>query len=294
MEHMQFSEASDVYSFGMITWELFTRQIPFPNMNPHQAALAVINEDKRPDIPAFVPPNFVKLIQDCWHRDPKKRPAFPAILERLKKLKEEGLPRLELSLDNARLYQKKTAVFAFKSKDAVIVYKNWGTGEGKKGDWVIVGPNDDVYTCDAKIFQKTYTRVDEKKPHMFKKTGKVLALQMDHDFLMKTLEGMEHGKKGDFLAQNPIDGEQWPIARDKFEAMYEISAVQSMEEIKLLNDNNRGRMRNDEVDHGLMPPVVLRKISDVKDEKGLITPEATPRDANPDQKDARYDLLYDG
>jgi serine/threonine protein kinase len=39
MEHQEFSEASDVYSFGMIIWEMFTRQVPFPNMNPHQVCL---------------------------------------------------------------------------------------------------------------------------------------------------------------------------------------------------------------------------------------------------------------
>jgi hypothetical protein len=31
-----------------------------------------------------------------------------------------------------------------------------GTGEGKKGDWVLVGPNDDVYTCNEEIFSNTY------------------------------------------------------------------------------------------------------------------------------------------
>jgi serine/threonine protein kinase len=50
MQDGQYTEAADVYSFGMIIWELFTREIPFPNMNPHQAALAVITEDKRPDV----------------------------------------------------------------------------------------------------------------------------------------------------------------------------------------------------------------------------------------------------
>jgi hypothetical protein len=60
------------------------------------------------------------------------------------------------------------------------VYKPWGTGEGKKGDWVLVGPNDDVYTCDAAIFLKTYVRVDPTRPHLFRKTGK---LALMHSFI---------------------------------------------------------------------------------------------------------------
>ena len=110
---------------------------------------AVINEDKRPEIPKFVPPKFSQLIQDCWSRNVAQRPSLSAIIDRLKELKKEGLPRIELSLANCKLYRKKTTVFAFKSKDTVIVYKPWGTGESKKGDWVLVGPGDDVYTCDA-------------------------------------------------------------------------------------------------------------------------------------------------
>jgi serine/threonine-protein kinase CTR1 len=125
MENQIFTEASDVYSFGMIIWEMFTRDIPFNNLNPHQAALAVISEDKRPIIPNFVPPKFAQLINDCWTREPAARPTVPQILEKLHELKKEGLPRIELSLVNAKLYRKGTTVFAFRSKDTVIVYKPW-------------------------------------------------------------------------------------------------------------------------------------------------------------------------
>ena len=207
LESGLYSEASDTYSFGMLIFELFTREVPFGALNPHQAALAVIAEDRRPDIPPFVPPKFAALMRDCWLRDPRARPSLPQVLERLAVLRKEGLPRLELGLGVAKLYRKKTLVFAYKSKDAVIVYKPWGTGEGKKGDWVLVGPGDDVYTCDAAIFLRTYSRVDAR-PHLYRKTGAIFALQMDRDFLMETLEGMEHGSKGDWIAQNPIDGEQ--------------------------------------------------------------------------------------
>jgi serine/threonine protein kinase len=232
MQDGQFTEAADVYSFGMIIWELFTREVPFPSLNPHQAALAVIAEDKRPDIPAFVPPKFSNLIQNCWARNIKQRPNFPDIIETLKELKKEGLPRIELSLSNAALYRKKTTVFAFKSKDTVIVYKPWGTGESKKGDWVLVGPGDDVYTCDAAIFAKTYGLVNPSKLHLYRKTGNIFALEMKRDFLMETLEGMEHGAQGDWIAQNPVDGEQWPIAAKAFAEMYEITRSTNTEEGK--------------------------------------------------------------
>ena len=229
MEHQEFTEQSDVYAFGMLCWEMFTRELPFANLSPHQAALAVISEDKRPDIPLFVPPAYARLMSDCWTRNPRHRPTFAQVIERLQRITADGLPRIELSLNNTKLYRKRTSVFAFRSKDTVIVYKSWGTGEGKKGDWVLVGPGDDVYTCDHAIFLKTYAPVDEvHKPNLYRKIGSIFALEMKRPFLMATLEGMEHGSAGDWIAQNPVDGEQWPISKDTFASSYEVAPDQTL------------------------------------------------------------------
>mmetsp|Transcript_37103 Transcript_37103/g.72883 ORF Transcript_37103/g.72883 Transcript_37103/m.72883 type:complete len:793 (+) Transcript_37103:39-2417(+) len=225
MQSKEFSEASDVYGFAMIILELFTRQVPFPDMNPHQAALAVVTKDLRPKIPEFIPPGFAQLIADCWTRNPKQRPTMKEVIPRLKKLKEDGLPRTNLSLKNSKLWRKKVTVFAFRSKDPVTVSKSWGTGEGKPGDYVVVGQGEDVYTCDYAIFKKTYAALPDL-PHMYRKIGKIFALKMDRDFLIETLEGMEHGKKGDYIAQNPVEGEQWPIDEKTFESMYEVAPDQ--------------------------------------------------------------------
>jgi serine/threonine protein kinase len=229
LEGQPYQAASDVYSFGVIAWELFARASPFADMNPHQAVLAILTEDARPRIPDFVPPRMAELIGECWARDPARRPSFAQILERLDVIRREGVPRLELSLDNARLYRKRHFVHAFRCKDEVTVFKSWGTGVSKKGDWVIVGPDDDVYTCDAAVFAATYEPVRESnEPHTFRKVGRVLARQMPRAFLVQTLEGTEHGEAGDYLAQNPAAGEQWPIARDVFERMYEVAPDQNM------------------------------------------------------------------
>lgn len=222
MEDGTFTAASDVYSFGIVVWEVITRECPFRDMNPHQAALAVMTEDARPEIPDYVPPRLQALIRRCWARDPAVRPTFAQVLRELALVREEGLPRTHLTVDNATLYRKRHPVYAFKSRDAVTVSKKWGTGTSQRGDYVIVGPADDVYTCAADIFHRTYQAVDDPdRPNAYRKVTTVLALEMKGAFLIETLEGSEHGKKGDFLAQNPVDGEQWPIARDVFLDMYE-------------------------------------------------------------------------
>lgn len=223
-----YTTAADVYSFGIIAWELVTRKTPFADMNPHLAAYDVALNGLRPEIPSFVPPQFRALIERCWHSDPTKRPSFDKVTEALEAISKLKLPRMDLRKANAKYYTKKAVVYAFRSLDKVIVRKSWGTGESKKGDFVIVGPNCDVYTCDAPIFLKSYARVTgpDAEPNMYKKIQRILALQQQRDFLMETLEGMEHGVAGDYVAENPVDGEQWPIPRETFESMYELAEDQ--------------------------------------------------------------------
>ena len=80
----QYSEASDVWSFGMIMYEIATREIPFVGYTPSEVMYALCVENKVPDMTV---PNFsftdefsVDLIESCWNRNPNERPRFGAIM----------------------------------------------------------------------------------------------------------------------------------------------------------------------------------------------------------------------
>jgi serine/threonine protein kinase len=70
----EYTEASDVYSFSMIMWEIASGQRPFYD-RPHNAELArEICNGLRPSIIIETPKCYVELMEKCWNADPKRRP----------------------------------------------------------------------------------------------------------------------------------------------------------------------------------------------------------------------------
>ena len=75
IRHEPYSTNCDVYSFGIVLWQLITREVPFAAMTPIQAAYAVA-EGRRPTIPPTTPRRLQEIIVACWDQDQAKRPSF--------------------------------------------------------------------------------------------------------------------------------------------------------------------------------------------------------------------------
>ena len=79
-------EKSDVFSFGVIFWELLTQQIPWAHLNPMQVVGVVGFAGNRLAVPETIDPRLREICEECWAQDPRERPSFLDVQKRLKPL----------------------------------------------------------------------------------------------------------------------------------------------------------------------------------------------------------------
>jgi serine/threonine protein kinase len=81
IRHTRYDHRVDVYSFGIVAWEMLSGQLPYGELSPIQAAAAVVVENLRPPLgegalPPGLPGALTALVCRCWDVEPGCRPEF--------------------------------------------------------------------------------------------------------------------------------------------------------------------------------------------------------------------------
>ncbi|CAN6184681.1 unnamed protein product [Urochloa humidicola] len=78
----------DVYSFGIIMWEILTGQEPYAGMHHGGVIGGILSNTLRPPVPPTCDPQWRDLMEQCWSNEPEKRPTFTEVVSRLRLMLE--------------------------------------------------------------------------------------------------------------------------------------------------------------------------------------------------------------
>ena len=78
-----YSTKTDVYSLGVLLWEISSGRPPFKDHESDKLLIMSICQGMREEKVSDTPPDYHKLYTDCWDEDPKKRPVIEDVYGKL-------------------------------------------------------------------------------------------------------------------------------------------------------------------------------------------------------------------
>ncbi|XP_046867010.1 vascular endothelial growth factor receptor 3 isoform X5 [Drosophila willistoni] len=96
-----FSTYSDVWSFGIVLWELFSlAKVPYPGIDPNQELFNKLNDGYRMEKPPYANGELYEIMLECWRKSPESRPLFNELERRFASMLTEDVANHYLDLNN--------------------------------------------------------------------------------------------------------------------------------------------------------------------------------------------------
>ena len=82
-----YGPSADVFSYGILLWEIMSCKLPFPHMSLNYHHQNIVLKGVRPQLTDFITcdwsESLICIIKSCWDASPKKRPTFATIVTML-------------------------------------------------------------------------------------------------------------------------------------------------------------------------------------------------------------------
>ena len=91
LTHRIFSSQSDVWSYGIVLWELFSlARTPYPGVQADESFARKLESGYRMSKPPFSTDDLYKVMKDCWLSEPELRPTFNELAEKMGEELKDG------------------------------------------------------------------------------------------------------------------------------------------------------------------------------------------------------------
>ncbi|XP_078526480.1 mixed lineage kinase domain-like protein isoform X2 [Lissotriton helveticus] len=90
--HFKYDKASEIYSFGIVLWEIATRETPLKGFTPEMILEKVGSEKYQEPLPSDCPSDLQELIDSCRAYDPTQRPSAGVIVDTLASIVNQMYP----------------------------------------------------------------------------------------------------------------------------------------------------------------------------------------------------------
>ncbi len=122
------SEKVDVYSMGVVMWEMYTGEVPFANLSAQDILMGLVHGNLHLAIPPSCEPEWRSLVETCMDPNPANRPSFQELAMQL-----QEILRLERQSSNASSVSLGSSVAGAAAMAAAAAGTSAGERDGGNG-----------------------------------------------------------------------------------------------------------------------------------------------------------------